>query len=49
MMKKIRDTLRSSPTCAATGEKHDIDHTVDDKGAVLNSICRQCGIRNPQG
>lgn len=49
MMDKIRDRLKRSPTCAATGENHDIDRTVNDDGNVLNTICRSCGIRNPQG
>lgn len=49
MMKRIREALRTSPRCSVTGENHDVDKTVDDHGNVLNTVCRQCGIRNPQG
>ena len=49
MMQRIRERFKNSPKCMATGENHDVDQTVDDKGKVLNTICRQCGIRNPQG
>lgn len=47
MLDKIKDRLRRSPTCTVTGTDHDIDKTVDDEGNTLNTICRQCGIRNP--